>query len=68
MDNNKSILYSAGMDGKVLSWGYQNQNDLLIPRGEIVDLSKINPPLKAGITAMDINEKTGVFLLGTSSA
>lgn len=53
------------MDGKVCSWGYEGGT--LSKKSEILDLSttvKFSP----GITAMDLNEKTGVFLVGTCSA
>lgn len=51
MDDAKGVLYSAGMDGKVVSWGYEGGT--LVKKQEIFDLSKVSmfPP---GITAMDI--------------
>ena len=53
------------MDGKVCAWGYEGGN--LVKKLEVIDLSKVTQ-FNAGITAMDIDPKTGEFLLGTCSA
>lgn len=64
MDKGKKLLYSGGMDGKVISWGYEGGN--LVKKQEIVNLATTSlfPP---GLVAMDM-DKNGVFLLGTVGA
>lgn len=65
MDDEKGVLYSGGMDGKINSWTYSGGT--LVKAAEIVDLNK-SALFKPGITAMDLQPKTGTFLIGTASA
>jgi len=51
MDNDKGVLYSGGMDGKVLSWTYSGGT--LVKAAEILDLNK-TALFKPGICAMDL--------------
>lgn len=53
------------MDGKICSWGYEGGT--LVKKQEIFDLSKV-ALFPAGITSMDIQPKTGNFLLGTCAS
>lgn len=65
MDNAKKILYSGGMDGKVVSWGYEG--GALVKKQEVLNLGS-NPLFPPGIVAMDIDPKSNVWLVGTVGA
>ena len=65
MDDVKSVLFSAGMDGKVVSWGYEGGS--LVKKQEVVSMDKISI-FPCGITALDYQPKTGTFLIGTCGA
>ncbi|CAD8200325.1 unnamed protein product [Paramecium octaurelia] len=65
MDKAKKLLYSGGLDGKVISWGYEGGQ--LVKKQEIINLAT-NPLFPPGVVAMDYNEKTQQWLFGTNGA